>query len=137
MEINEHDIRSAFDGEGTLSPHTNSVHTVWVIQIANTDLHWLELLQEYLIQQGYHPKIRQTTHPDKPKWKDIYKLTIERVGEMTRFLTDFPPLIAHKQRRAAEFKLWLHSPQRKRWGGRHPGSVKAVEQMLKNSRRMM
>ena len=137
MDINEHDIRTAFDSEGTLSPVKHLGYTTWALSISNTDLHWLELLQEYLIQRGYHPKMRTSLHPDKPKWHTSYNLQIERVGEMARFIKDFPPLTAHRQKRAAEYELWMHRPRRNRGTPHHRSTVKAVEQMLKHSRRML
>jgi len=137
MDINDHDIRTAFDCEGTLSPAKLPRKTTWTLRISNTDLHWLELLQTYLVEKGYHPKIRSFERPDKPKWVTGYTLRIERVAEMARFITEFPPLTTRRQKRAAEFRVWLHRPKFLRNRFTSPATINAVEQMLKHSRRLI
>ncbi len=125
MDINEHDIRTAFDSEGTLSTTTSRNGQVrWVIEISNTDLHWLELLTVYLEAHDYHPALRTMPRWKNPKWKTGYKLCIERKHEMARFLKDFPPLTAFKQQRCLEFALWFNRPHAQGW---HWGKNKGVD----------
>lgn len=137
MDINEHDIRTAFDTEGCLSPAHYPKRIVWDLEISNTDLHWLELVRDYLVAHGYHPHIYANTHPNRPKSRVVYNLFIYRNAEIARFLTDFPPLMAQKQQRASEFRLWLHRPKYLRDRSKSRSTIKAVEQMLKSSRRMI
>jgi hypothetical protein len=137
MDINEHDIRTAFDSEGSLSPSKSAGRICWRISICNTDLLWLELLKSYLIEHGYHPKMRVTNFPEGSKLKSIYRLDINRVLEIACFLKEFPPLTTRRQKRAAEFELWLHRPRQKRRFEHYPSSIKTVEQLLQYSKRML
>ena len=99
-------IQAAFDGEGCLSLSHHQDREWWALGISNTDLLWLENLKGYLQGLGYHPVLSPGRIEGRGN-KTLYVLSLKRRIEIERFLEVFPPLMAARQEKAAQFRLWL------------------------------
>jgi len=106
LKITRGYIQGAFDGEGSLILNLSKRGDHWRLHITNTDLVWLQGISKYLKSKGYHPRINEWQNESKPHWKRRYNLILLRRSEIKRFLQEFPPLMAARQKKAAEFLLW-------------------------------
>ena len=106
MKITKGYIQGAFDSEGHLSKTGHSHGEWWVLGFTNTDLVWLQAIAHYLKSKDYHPYVRQDDKRRFSKRKPVYVLYLRQRREIKRFLQEFPPLMASRQKKAAEFLLW-------------------------------
>lgn len=99
-------IQGAFDGEGCLSKRHFPNKENWTLSFTNTRLVWLEAIARFLTSRGYHPVVARKTTSKIPGRKTVYSLLLRRRAEIKRYLTEFPPLMDTRQKKAAEFFLW-------------------------------
>ena len=126
LQITKGYIQGAFDGEGSLHENTRPNKTTWQLTITNTDLVWLEQIAKYLKARGYHPLVHLHNKETRGHYKPVYNLWLNRRGEIKRYLIEFPPLMASRQKKAAEFFVWDRTYRRRL----HKGSIDVLQQAM-------
>ena len=137
LEITPGYIQAAFDGEGCLSKTGHDQRQWWVLSISNSDLVWLQAIAEYLKSLGYHPDFTERGRVGSLGKKPVYRLVLRRRREIKRFLQDFPPLMASRKKKAAEFLLWDRLYKRKGDKGGQRAVQEAVAIMKRYSKEML
>jgi intein-encoded DNA endonuclease-like protein len=135
--INEDYIRGFFDGEGSvLFSKQRSYYRVRV-QVSNTCLSILEAVYEFLTTKGYHVSlVPWKIHPNK-KHMPLWELYISRWDDVVRFYQEIGT--DHPNKRAKFEAIMAYNKTRKlRYptGGKQ-AAVRAAEEMLKGSRRIL
>jgi hypothetical protein len=106
LQLTKGYIQGAFDGEGHLSKTGHDSREWWVLGFSNSDLVWLQAIARYLTSRGYHPYVQYSGKPGSYGKKPVYSVVLRRRAEIKCYLIEFPPLMAARQKKAAEFFLW-------------------------------
>lgn len=135
--VNEDYIRGFFDGDGCVHLHRGERGLVPVVHLSNSSLGLLEKIAQWLKAKDFHPHVKVARRtPGKGK-EVYYYLALQRWQEIIRFGKEIGTEMPEKAVIFQEIELANDLRLRRFPRGGKGATVRAVEQMLKHSERMV